>query len=101
MKYQLVLQFPEELFSDLDWIADIEDRLDESLNDAEVDGHDFGSGEINILIHTNNPVRTFDVVRTILKDSDLFEHLKVAYRDISGEQYTCLWPQDLQYFSIK
>lgn len=101
MKYQLVLQFPEELFGDLDWIADIEDRLDESLKEAEVDGHDFGSGEINIFIHTNNPVSTFEVVRTILKYSNLFEYVKVAYREISGDQYTCLWPQNLQDFNIK
>lgn len=54
MNYQLVIQFAEEVFEEIDEIADFEDKLDESLIDAEVDGHDIGSGECNIFIHTNN-----------------------------------------------
>lgn len=51
MKYQLVIQTTEEFWESIDAIAALEDRLDESLTNAAVDGHDIGSRKINIFIH--------------------------------------------------
>ncbi len=101
MKYQLVIQFPEELYGDLEWIAEFEDRLDESIADAEVDGHDIGSGEVNIFIHTNNPDNTFQVSKNILEEESVdLGNITIAYREISGNHYIPLWPENLVDFKV-
>lgn len=92
MKYQLVIQFTEDIYEDIDAIAEMEDKLAESLVDAEVDGHDIGSGEINIFIHTNRPIDTFKIVKSILKNEDVnFKYVKIAYRETAGDHYIVLW----------
>jgi hypothetical protein len=101
MKYQLTIQFSEELYGDLDWRADLEERLDESLVEAEVDGHDIGYGEVNIFIHANNPINTFQIVKSILENEGVdLELVKIAYREINGERYIPLWPENLVDFKI-
>jgi hypothetical protein len=101
IKYQLVIQLPEALNDDLDWIAEMEDKLDEVLLDAEVDGHDIGSGEVNIFIHTNHPINTFEIAKGILQEEGVdFENIKVAYRELCGEHYIPLWPANLVDFKI-
>jgi hypothetical protein len=102
MKFQLVIQFPgghdEE---DFDLIANLEDRLDESLEDAEVDGHDIGSGEINIFIHTNDPRITLFTTKEILEEEQFdLAHVKIAYREIGAEKYIPLWPENLVEFKV-
>jgi hypothetical protein len=60
MKYQLVLQFFGDSLQDYDALVALEDRLIEALESAHVvDGHDFGSGEMNIFVHTNDPIAAF------------------------------------------
>lgn len=101
MKYQLVIQLPEELYGDIDWIADLEDRLADLIVDAEVDGHDIGSGQVNIFIHSNNPVNTFQVVKNILEEDAVeLEKLKAAYREIGEDFYIPLWPENLVDFKV-
>ena len=86
MRYQLVLQFTENLCGDLDCIIETEHRLIERLVHAEVDGHEIGNGEVNIFILTNNPVETFESVKNILESSGVdFENVKVAYKDLKNE----------------
>jgi hypothetical protein len=54
MKYQLVLQFQAESVQQFDELAVLEDLLVENLpSHSVVDGHDFGSGELNIFILTD------------------------------------------------
>ena len=49
MKNQLVLQFRGDSLEDYDAMISLEDELIETLRDsAKVDGHDVGSGEVNI-----------------------------------------------------
>ena len=101
MKYQLVVQFSEEIYGDLNWIADLVKRLDESIVAAEVDGHDMGSGEVNIFIHTNNPVNTFQITKNILEETGVeLKNIKAAYRVVSEEHYVPLWPEILVDFKI-
>ena len=101
MKYQLVMQFPEAIYGDLDYIAELEEKFDDSLVDAEVDGHDIGNGEVNIFIHTNHPMETFEATKNILEEEGLdFNAIKIAYREFANEQYIPIWPSDLTDFTI-
>lgn len=100
MKYQFVIQFSEENYSDIDWIANIEDKLDECLVNAEVDGHDIGSGEVNIFIHTDTPVDTFEVVKKTLQKNSILVDAKIAYSEIDKDNFVCLWPKGLTEFSV-
>lgn len=95
MEYQLIIQFPAESLEDFDALIDLEERLIEAVGStADIDGHDFGSGEANIFIFTSDPSATFDLLRDQLKHQNIIEKCKVAYRESDGEQYTVLWPTD-------
>lgn len=60
MKYQLVLQFQGDSLCDYDAMVALEDGLIAALDDsANVDGHDVGSGEVNIFIFTDEPKKAF------------------------------------------
>lgn len=101
MKYQLVIQLPEETYGDLDWIADLEDHLDSSIVDAEVDGHDIGSGEVNIFIHANNVINIYKIVKSVLEVNGVeLDNIKIAYREIDQNDYTPLWPENLVGFKV-
>lgn len=53
MKYQLILQWPKSSMAQYDALTDIEDLLIKHLpGRSQVDGHDMGAGEVNIL-HPN------------------------------------------------
>ena len=102
MKYQLVLQWPAESTDDYDRMIAIETQIEDHLpeEDGYVDGHDAGSGEVNIFVHTNSPQRTFDRIRPILVDENALDDVRVAYRPITGDDYTILWPKDLKAFDV-
>lgn len=96
MKYQLVLQFPIDEHSDFDALIDLEDRLLRRIGEGHiVDGHDFGSGEMNIFVHTDNPEQAF---RSVLSQvgANLLPNLRAAYRELEGEEYHWLHPSDSQ-----
>jgi hypothetical protein len=101
MKYQLVLQWPASSIKDYDAMIEIEDALVEKLSDEnEVDGHDAGSGEMNIFIRTDNPKSAFNEVKGILGSRDFWVDARVAYREVAGSEYTILWPKDLTEFKV-
>jgi hypothetical protein len=101
MKYQLVLQWSPTSSSGYDELIATEDRLIENLSDKnEVDGHDMGSGVMNIFIRTNNPEGAFSEIRNILAQ-DFRSNNRVAYREILGEEYKILWPPGLREFRVK
>ncbi len=94
MKYQLVLQFRGDSLADYDAMIALEDRLIDDLgHSAKVDGHDCGSGETNIFIHTFDPAATFLRVRHTLEREGRLETVRAAYRDVQGENFTVLWPE--------
>lgn len=99
MEYQLVLQWTADSTDDYDRILAIELTLDEHLN-ANVDGHDFGLGEMNVFILTDDPKKTFADVRDILADPEIWRDVRVAYRHADGDEYTILWPSSLESFQI-
>jgi len=101
LKYQLVLQWPASSIDDYDALIWFEDALIEGLpDDAEVDGHDAGSGQANIFILTNNPHTIFHLARAILEACDGWADARIAFRDLERDEYTVLWPIDLKKFEV-
>jgi hypothetical protein len=93
MKYQLALQFPAHSIADYDELLTLEGELIEKLGkSADVDGHDCGSVEMNIFIHTDEPEKTFEAVRPVVTKLKLIKNLVAAYRERTGEDYTVIWP---------
>ena len=93
VKYQLVLQFPASSTEDLDQLIEVEGELMKSLGEEHVvDGHDFGSGEMNLFIHTDDPNTAFEKARKYLYPQHQ-QHLIAAYRELKGDKYTVLWPE--------
>jgi hypothetical protein len=95
MKYQLVIQFRGESLADFDALVALEDCLIAELgNSADVDGPDFGSGTANIFIFTTDPALTFWRVRQVLQHEGRLPSVTAAYRDVTGNDYTVIWPKD-------
>jgi hypothetical protein len=100
MRYQLVLQWPASEIADYDALVGIEGLLIEGLVNDKVDGHDMGSGEVNIFILTDDPHRTFDEINAVLRPGGLWSNARAAYREISASNYSVLWPVDLKHFVV-
>lgn len=101
MQYQLVIQFLENSDNGLNKLFEIEEYLNEELTCAEVDGHDIGSGQMNIFILTDSPIETFKQAKNILKKRNSFlSGIKIAYRDIGRNKFILLWPKGLENFDV-
>ncbi|HTD23149.1 MAG TPA: hypothetical protein VK738_10875 [Terriglobales bacterium] len=106
MKYQLVIQFPASSSEDFDRLVAFEESLMEGLDDSsEVDGHDFGMGEFNVFIFTDEPAKTFEGVQQIVKSQPPPYPMRVAYRDRpysdgANENFIILWPLNLKEFKV-
>lgn len=80
----------------------MEGALEMQLGDGgSVDGHDFGSGEMNIFIDTDQPIEAFAEARKILSHRPIWSHVRAAFREASGETYDVLWPPGLTDFRVK
>jgi hypothetical protein len=100
-KYQLVLQWPGSSLEDYDEMIAMENKLIENLSEgSEIDGHDAGSGEVNIFILTDDPELTLSEAKAILGNSDCWLSVRAAYREITKDHYTILWPEDLTDFGV-
>jgi hypothetical protein len=94
MDYQLVLQFKGNTIPDFDSLVTLEDNLQRIVEPiAEVDGHDIGSGEINIFVLTADPVATFERAKPLLSDASLLHKVGSAYRDLYCDKYIVVWPE--------
>ena len=100
MRYQLILQFPASSTVEYDSLVQIEDLLIDQLRAEEVDGHDAGFGEFNIFILTSDPQKSFARLKAILGKKSVWAQARVAYRELHGEQYTTLWPDNLTEFKV-
>lgn len=67
---------------------------------GNVDGHDAGSGEMNIFILTNHPKPAFERIMELLGTRAFTLDLKVAFRVLGKEKFTILFPADLTQFAI-
>ena len=68
---------------------------------ASVDGHDFGSGEMNIFIETDRPTEAFADAVDALREGPRWGDLRAAYREAQGGPYEIVWPRSLRKFSVK
>jgi hypothetical protein len=101
VRYILVLQWPGSSESDFETLISIEDRLKGAVGEcATVDGHDFGSGEMNIFLETDQPSEAFAVARTALQSCRRWADVRAAYREASGQSYTVLWPPGHSGFAV-
>ena len=101
MKYQVVLQFAADSMEDFDRLVALEDLLIEALGDlATVDGHDFGSGQFNIFILTDEPDASFDKSHQIVTNRGIPNAMCSAYRELDRDNYVILWPSSLMEFSV-
>lgn len=101
MKYQLVLQWPAASIKDYETLVEVEEVLVEKLNDgSDVDGHDAGSGEMNIFIHTDDPEVTFSAVKRAIGTRDFWVNARVAYRECAGNTFTVIWPKGVSDFKV-
>jgi hypothetical protein len=102
VQYLLVLQWPGDSKADFDSLISMEGQVDAALGRyASVDGHDFGSGEMNIFIETDRPNEAFADAASALRGDPRWGDLRAAYRETRGDHYEILWPQSLRKFSIK
>jgi hypothetical protein len=94
-KYQLVLQLPGTTQSDFDLLIELEESLVEIMESAghAVDGHDFGSGTMNIFIDTNDPAAAFLLAKRAVNPAD-HPLLKAAYRSFEEDDYHLIWPEN-------
>ncbi len=102
MTAQWVLQFAtaEDLDS-YDKMIRFENEIMSLLGrSAKVDGHDLGSGEMNIFIISKDPVSTFALVQQTDQSIRPSQEIKAAYRPIDGEDFVCLWPPGLEHFNV-
>jgi hypothetical protein len=98
--YQLVLRLQAASMADYDAVVALEDLLTDGLGDDEVDGHDFGGGMMNLFIWTPNPSRTLGRVQTLMKDHPLSASVVAGFRDEESDEYTPLWPPELERFDL-
>ena len=102
MTFILVLQWPAVSEADYDLLLSMEDRLEAEFDEAYgyVDGHDFGSGEMNIFVHTDSPIDAFRNAESALGGVPGWATVRAAYRPADGDDYTVVWPANLQEFSV-
>src|SRR5215467_585810 len=101
MKYQLVLQWPTSFFRGLGFLIALEDAVTAGIGDlGTVDGHDMGSGEMNIFVFSDEPDRAFERIKAIPKVARNRRKLKAGYRNIDGDEYTPIYPEGLKQFSV-
>ena len=79
----------------------IEELLIEWLGDlGDVDGHDAGSGEVNIFINTDQPKEAFERIGQALGEQGFMSDLRAAYRLNGEDRFTLLYPAGLAHFAI-
>jgi len=102
MEYMLVLQWPSSSTAkELDQLISLEDQIREDIGKCgNVDGHDIGSGEMNIFIFTEDPKATFERVRNIGSFPNHMSNLKAGYREVGEDDFVPLYPVDLEHFSV-
>ena len=101
MKYQLIIQFQAESMQEFDELVVLEDLLVENLPlHSQVDGHDFGSGDFNIFILTDQPKESFHAAQKTIQHYRPPQTLKAPYRKLGQNNFVILWPPNHREFTI-
>jgi hypothetical protein len=59
-----------------------------------------GSGELNIVVLTDDPDTTFRQVQDVVQVLHPKQSMRIAYRDIANGGFAILWPPNLKDFSL-
>jgi hypothetical protein len=65
-----------------------------------IDGHDFGSGEFNVFILTDNPEATFRAIQSCKENQTMTWPTSAAYRRTESDDYIVLWPPGQEQFDV-
>jgi hypothetical protein len=65
-----------------------------------LDGHDFGSGEMNIFVYTLRPLEAFEDVVRSLGSWARWADARAAYRPLDSDDFVILWPATLGQFAV-
>ncbi|MET3109500.1 hypothetical protein AAKU58_004357 [Oxalobacteraceae bacterium GrIS 1.18] len=102
MTYQLVFQFKGDSLADFDMMVSVEEKMNDQIgNLGEVDGHDIGSGEVNIFVITKDPMAAFLQMKSVLENLNLLSTVSIAYGEIESDSFAVVWPENSkQEFSV-
>jgi hypothetical protein len=103
LKFQLVIQFEASTADEFSNFLELTEFVEAGLSDQEetiVDGHDFGLGEFNIFIHTNQPQSIFELAAQLVDERKPGISFAAGYRDFDEDHYTPLWPPNAKTFSV-
>jgi hypothetical protein len=97
LKNTLIIQFRcSGDVSELEWLIRIEDALIQGFsqnNKAIVDGHDFGSGTMNIFLFPNQGWGSaIEIVKAYLKLHGALDRALIIKRS-KTERYSVVWPE--------
>ena len=79
--------------------------LREGKTKADFDGYDWGSGEVNFFVFTDDPHETFQAIMGLPEEelnNKMKKVLKAAYRENkeTADTHAVLWPQGLNKFEV-
>ncbi len=101
MTFQLVIQFETNRTDDFDELVEFEETLAAELGSiGELDGHDVSPSEFNIFIVTDEPLIAFEKAHQMIRTQKLRYPMRAAYRELTGEEFTILWPASLTQFTV-
>jgi hypothetical protein len=55
---------------------------------------------MNIFVRTDHPKLAFKKIKFLLGTQDFMPEVKVAYRDIGGDNFTVIYPSELDHLAI-
>ena len=95
MEYLLVLLLPpSSSLREYDLGISHEESIRAGIGDfASVDGHDIGSGEMNIFFFNEKPKLTFERINVMPSVANHMSNMKVGYREVAEDEYTPLYPE--------
>jgi len=99
--YQLVLQFAPWSDRDFEALVRLEDELESVVRAGEIDGHDAGSNEANIFIHTEDPAAVLQSCVPVIAEAGLMPSFSAGCRLLAQDAYSRLWPAgDVSPFTV-
>lgn len=90
----IFLQWDSSSKLDYNPLLEFESQLTNDLSrEHEADGHDFGSGEMDIFILTKDPKKAFVEVKRLVASTGLGCGMSAAFVEEAGDEYTILSPE--------
>jgi hypothetical protein len=100
-KGQLVFEWPASAEAYCRLLLAIEETTWQGLGAIGlVDGHDIGAGEMNVLIHNDDPKGTLEKIMPLIQGEYDLRELMVGYRNFEDGDYTPVFPPGLTVFRV-